>query len=84
MKISPNTSPYPILGEPCLTPSHESIARFNQMISSEMGEPRLTPSHESIASFNQMMSFEMDHIELALYNLLSVLINLDFILCIFT
>jgi hypothetical protein len=40
--------------------------------------------HESIASFKKMISSEMDHVELALSNLLKVLINLDFILCTFT
>jgi hypothetical protein len=40
--------------------------------------------HESIASFNQMISSEVDHIELALPNLLKVLINLDFLLSILT
>jgi hypothetical protein len=36
MKISPNTLSYPIMGETHLTPSHKSIATFNQMISSKM------------------------------------------------
>jgi hypothetical protein len=40
--------------------------------------------HESNASFSQMISSEMDHIELAFCNLLRVLINLDFIICILT
>jgi hypothetical protein len=40
--------------------------------------------HETIASFKQMISSDMDHVEFALSNLLNVLINLDFILCIFT
>jgi hypothetical protein len=40
--------------------------------------------HESIASFNHKISSEMDHIELALWNFLKVLINLDFILCTLT